>query len=59
VPTIAARVSWVMLGIATSGFPSFPNCASSQSFLAGIEKVVNQIRFVSDVPRQQICHEQI
>src|SRR5208282_234877 len=30
-----------------------------QSFLTGIEKLVNQIFFVSDVPCQQICHEHI
>src|SRR5438094_7535329 len=30
-----------------------------QSFLAGIEKLVNQILFISDVPCQQICHEHI
>jgi hypothetical protein len=32
---------------------------TSKSFLAGIEKLVNQILFVSDVPCQQICHEHI
>ena len=30
-----------------------------QSFFTGIEKLVNQIFFVSDVPCQQICHEYI
>jgi hypothetical protein len=32
---------------------------ASKSLLTGIEKLVNQILFVSDAPRQQICHEQI
>jgi hypothetical protein len=32
---------------------------ASQSFLTGIEKLVNQVLFVSDVPRQQIRHEHI
>jgi hypothetical protein len=32
---------------------------ASKSFLAGIEELVNQILFVSDVPCEQICHEQI
>jgi hypothetical protein len=30
-----------------------------KSFLTGIEKLVNQILFVSDVPGQQICYEHI
>ena len=32
---------------------------AGKSFLTGIEKLVNQILFVSDVPCQQICHEHI
>src|ERR1700730_12080770 len=32
---------------------------TGESFLAGIEKLVNQIRFVSNVPCQQICHEHV
>ena len=32
---------------------------ASQSFLTGIEKLVNQIRFVPDIPGQQVCHEYI
>jgi hypothetical protein len=32
---------------------------AGQSFLTGIEKLVNQILLVSDVPCQQICHEHI
>ena len=32
---------------------------ASQSFLTGIEKLVNQIRFVPDIPGQQVCHEHI
>jgi hypothetical protein len=30
-----------------------------QSFFTGIEKLVNQVLFVSDVPGEQICHEHI
>jgi hypothetical protein len=30
-----------------------------QSFLTGVEKLVNQVLFISDVPCQQICHEQV
>jgi hypothetical protein len=30
-----------------------------QSFFTGIEKLVNQIFFVSDVPCQQICYEHV
>jgi hypothetical protein len=32
---------------------------TSEPFLAGVEKLVNKILFVLDVPRQQICDEQI
>jgi hypothetical protein len=32
---------------------------ASESFLAGIEELVNQILFVPDIPCQQICHEHI
>ena len=32
---------------------------TSQSFLTGIEKLINQILFVSDVPDQQIGHEHV
>jgi len=32
---------------------------AGQSFFTGIEKLVNQILFVSDVPCQQICHEHV
>jgi len=32
---------------------------ASESFLAGIEELVNQIFFVPDIPCQQICHEHI
>ena len=32
---------------------------TSKPFLAGIKQLVNQILFVSDVPRQQICDEHI
>ena len=32
---------------------------TSKAFLTGIEKLVNQILFVSDVPCQQICHEHV
>ncbi|MFZ0359932.1 MAG: hypothetical protein WAL58_05805 [Terriglobales bacterium] len=32
---------------------------TGQPFLAGIKKLVNQILFVLDVPRQQMCDEQI
>ena len=31
---------------------------ASKAFLTGIEKLVNQILFVSDVPCQQVGHEQ-
>jgi hypothetical protein len=31
----------------------------SQSFFAGIEKLVNQALFISDVPGQQIRYEQV
>jgi hypothetical protein len=32
---------------------------ASQPFLAGIEKLVNQVFFMSDVPRQQVRYEHI
>jgi hypothetical protein len=32
---------------------------ASKAFLAGIEKLVNQIFLEPDIPRQQICHEHI
>src|ERR1035441_5304209 len=31
----------------------------SQSFFTGIEKLVNQVLFISDVSCQQICHEHV
>jgi hypothetical protein len=30
-----------------------------KSFFAGIEKLVNQVLFISEVPRQQICYEHV
>ena len=32
---------------------------SGQSLLAGIEKLVNQVFLIADVPRQQMLYEQI
>src|SRR5580765_6944800 len=32
---------------------------TSKSLLAGIEELVNQILLVSNVPCQQVCHEQV
>jgi hypothetical protein len=32
---------------------------ASQSFLAGIEKLINQIFLVPNIPRQQICYEHV
>ena len=30
-----------------------------QSLFAGVKQLINQIFFVADVARQQICHEQV
>jgi hypothetical protein len=54
VPTISAMVSWLIFGI-TVGPPLLAKLSKqqqspSESLFAGIEKLVNQVRFVSDVP---------
>src|SRR5690349_7599471 len=52
------------LGNHTLGRSFFPETGEqeknpSQSFLAGIEKLIHQVLFVADVSRQQIPYEQI
>jgi hypothetical protein len=64
VPTISARVSWLILGITFSGFPFLPNRANSRSIRANrfsleLKSWFNQVFFVSDVPGQEIRDEHI
>jgi hypothetical protein len=64
VPTISARVSWLILGITVSGTPSFPKMSQqkqnpSEPFFAGIKKVIDQVLFVTNVPPQHIRYKLI
>jgi hypothetical protein len=52
------------LGIATFGLSVLTEVSQQEkgagkSLLAGIEKLVNQVLFVPDVPGQQICHKHV
>src|ERR1017187_5151524 len=64
VPTISARVSWLILGIKTSALPSLPKCASNSSIRASLFSLElkswsTKIFFIPDIPGQQIGHEHI
>jgi len=64
VPAISTRVFLTEFGDSNLGLSILAEASqqeqkASQSFLAGIEKLVNQVLFISDVPRKQIRHEHI
>src|SRR6202521_5689030 len=64
VPIISASVSWLILGITGSGFPSFPKWASSRSTRASLfslELKSWSIRFLLNphIPGEQIDQEHL
>src|ERR1700719_3985502 len=62
VPTISASVSWLILAITGSGFPSLPKLAISKSTLARrfsleLKRLIDQVLLDACIPRQDVCHE--
>ena len=61
VPIISASVSWLILAIIGSGFPSLPKFANSkrsgETFLVRIEQLIDEVCFNADGPTQQMGNE--
>jgi len=64
VPTMAASVSSLILGITLSGRDSLPKCCEQQeyageSLLAGVEELVDQVLFDPNFASQEIRDEEL
>jgi hypothetical protein len=63
VPTICAKLSWLILVITASVLLSLPKCDSNSRMrpvtFAGVEKLVDQVRFITDVAGQQMREQTV